>query len=156
MLSITASMRESDVDDLIKEVEEIIHDNMEALSKKIDSTWRDKAGASTRTSKDKYLAGLTVAAEGDKVTATLLGWLPVAVEMGKERWQMNAGLTKEKVVALIGKDGGEARFRLMKPGSPGWWHPAIIARKIHQQVFSELESTILPAVFTAPLSRRSV
>lgn len=154
--SISARMREKDVDDLIEEVEQIARDHMEDLSKKIESTWRSKAEATLHTSKDKYLAGLTVEHEGDKVVATLTGWLPVGVEMGIDRFDMKQGVVGSRVVPLMGKDGGDRRFRTMKQGGKGWWHPGITARKIHEQVASELESTILPAVFGPAFSRRSV
>lgn len=155
-LQITARMRESDVDDLADEAEQIVRDHMGELKTKIESTWRSKAEQTLNTSKEKYLGSLSVEQDGDKVVCTVEGWLPVAVEMGVERFQMNKNVAGSRIVPLLGKDGGDRRFRTMKQGGQGWWHPGIQARKIHEQVQSELESTILPAVFGPAFSRKTV
>lgn len=155
-IGISAVMRESDVDDLADEVEQLVLNHMAELSTKIESTWRSKAESTLNTSKEKYLGGLTVEHSGDKVTAIITGWLPVGVEMGIDRFDMKSKLIGSRIVPLMGADGGDRRFRTMKAGGQGWWHPGIQARKIHEQVASELESTILPAVFGPAFSRRSV
>lgn len=147
-------MRESDVDDIADEAEDIVHQHMADLRTNIETTWASKAQATLNTSREKYLDALSVELEGDKIVVTITGWLPVGVEQGLERFQMNKNVVGSKIIALVGKDGGETRFRTMKAGSAGWWHPGIIARKIHEQVFAEMESDVLPAVFVEAFSSR--
>lgn len=154
--NISAAMRESDVDDLADEAEQIVRDHMAELKTKIETSWREKAQSTLNTSRDKYLNGLTVEQDGDKIVCTIEGWLPVAVEQGVERFDMKQNLSGSRIVPLMGKDGGDRRFRTMKQGGQGWWHPGIQAKKIHEQVASELESDILPAVFGPAFSRQSV
>lgn len=89
------------------------------------------------TSKEKYREGLKFSKDRDGVSATVEGWLPVAVEEGAKSFDMKPGLLKNTPWRTIRLHSGV--FRIVSIFSPAgsWWHPGITPRNISENVKSE-------------------
>jgi len=137
--------------------EDVFHEGLDKVAVRLEELWREKAKSTLNTSKDAYLAGISVERVGDEIDFSLNGALAVAVESGSDGFDMKPGILKNKpfVNVPINDGSGNPIFRRMSKRSTGWNHPGIRARNLTEQV--EKEATpIIDDVFIGLISRMDI
>lgn len=86
--SVSFKMKMPDFDKLQKDFEDKINQAMDEYTEEVSQRWKEKAEMYLDTSKDPYLAGLSVEKIDMGCRVTLSGWLPVAVEQGIPAFDM--------------------------------------------------------------------
>jgi len=133
-----------------------VEDSFQKLAEEIEWKWRQKASIQLHTSRQQYLDGLHVDYSHNEITASLTGWLPVAVEQGTQGFDMTKGLLGGALHRTIGIEKAKSGHLFNEVGQGStWWHPGILARRIHKQVEREVPG-MLSDILVPSISRISV
>ena len=143
-------------------LQQTINTAMDKLAKEVEKVWHEKAAQELSSTLTPYIKGLKIERDGETITGTLTGWMPVALETGKQPYDLKPGFLQQSKpgktttgaqyrIIPMGQDHGNLRFRTVSTQSEktDWWHPGFQARALHKQVEDEAEKIIAQAIIPA-------
>lgn len=139
-----------DWDKFEEEMEKEIDQGLQQFTDRIEEIWRDKAEKMLKTTKNEYLKGLQVEKTSEGASATLSGFLPVALEKGTPSWDMkktHLGDALFKIIPIGAKKSENIPpkdFAIMSQNSPlnSWIHPGFKGINIGEEIKSEVPEIV--------------